>query len=303
MNQVVPTSDAVGTIKQALASTKNFLVDFAEINGAKPYQKLEDVIKEMESHCNGISRETASLIAEVKTLTMTATDKYKSSTMKIDAWCGTASQLLEAYMNPFNESFLRKIFRFNDEKAKAKRDILIKVLSNGLEEMNAALDTLKNCSESFDQAAGKLTVLRNELHLAFGERWKRLQSTFFESQISLLATGAAFIIAGEAIAVACIVVAGCHIGGATQLLTKLVSYKKMFKDLTGNVTNASIELNGIKEMFLDEMSIIEDLKAQIDATNFMLSKETLHEEVFPLIKELIRQCNEYRNRKKHSKNF
>lgn len=303
------SSDTVSIIQQGLITTSNYMTDFNKLIDGNPHKTLEDVVKEMESYCKGVSRETASLISEVKTLTMTAKDEYKHSTIKIDAWCGIASQLLNAYMNLFNEGIFSRLFNFNrssrfdEEIAIAQRDILMQVLNDGFDEMNAALDTLKKSAERFDQAAGKLTELKNELVLESGSRWKRWRSKLIGSQIHILTASVGLIMTGQAVAVAVasIAVVGFEISSFPKFFNEMSSLKKMFADLAENVEDAKVDVDAIKKMFLEEMRIIQDLKAQIHATKFMLPHKVLRDEVMPFVIQLIHQCDQYRAR--HAKNF
>ena len=83
---------------------------------------------------------------------MDSQDKYFEATQTVYEWCGVATQLLAAYILLFDE--------YNEKKASAQKDILIKVLDDGITELNEAQKI----------PAGKLTKFQQRFRETAGVR-------------------------------------------------------------------------------------------------------------------------------------
>lgn len=72
------------------------------------------------------------------------------------------TQLLSAYILLFNE--------YNEKKASAQKDILIRILDDGVKKLNEAQKSLLASSQSFNNASGKLLALDSQLTNDFSEK-------------------------------------------------------------------------------------------------------------------------------------
>lgn len=296
MSQAI--SDADG-IHQILDGTINAVETFQKLflGDEHPYKKLDDALAVLENHCDDLSYQTVACIGEIRALTLSAKSNYYSSTKKIDAWCGKASELLNVYINLCSESFFSRINffrsdRYDAEAVKTQRDTLEKVLSDGIVEMSEALRAYENSVESFDQAAGKLTVLQKALGEDKCDVWITFKAVVGGVKDSVcLAVGAIFFIrSGMALALIGIASVGTNIVG------RVISLNQNFKELAKNVANSKAEINHMKAMCVEEMDIIVDLKAQADTANFYLTKRLLQSQAIGAIRKLIILCDEYREK-------
>lgn len=99
---------------------------------------------------------------------MDSQDKYFEATQTVYEWCGVATQLLAAYILLFDE--------YNEKKASAQKDILIKVLDDGITKLNEAQKSLLVSSQSFNNASGKLLALDSQLTNDFSEKKTAISS-------------------------------------------------------------------------------------------------------------------------------
>ena len=89
-----------------------------------PWQTFDETIKELSRFKQEYSQAASVLVGDIKTLLMDSQDKYFEATQTVYEWCGVATQLLAAYIFLFDE--------YNEKKASAQKDILIKVLDDPL---------------------------------------------------------------------------------------------------------------------------------------------------------------------------
>ncbi len=93
---------------------------------------------------------------------MDSQDKYFEATQTVYEWCGVATQLLAAYI-----FYLMSTMR---RKHPPEKDILIKVLDDGITKLNEAQKSLLVSSQSFNNASGKLLALDSQLTDDFKSR-------------------------------------------------------------------------------------------------------------------------------------
>lgn len=288
MAQAVVASGNLG-FKQELEAASNALATYEQLAGQRiPQNTLLDVIKEMERYCIDFTDESASLIGEIKTLTMTALDKYHRSTEIIYGWCGTASNLLNIYIETESGSFIRSflnLFINTDEKvAKSQRDILITVLSDGKVKMNMAQDTLESSSESFNQAVGKLAALQIRLGRYSNDRWNVWMAKFASAHVNVFMAAIQALLMARAVSIIYLVALFVQ-GGAPTFLAQMASCQRMLTDVNRSVKKGNMGIDSLKKMVRKEVRIIEELKTQIDTTNYILPQESIRHEVIPAIKK------------------
>lgn len=153
-----------------------------------PWQTFDETIKELSRFKQEYSQAASVLVGDIKTLLMDSQDKYFEATQTVYEWCGVATQLLAAYILLFDE--------YNEKKASAQKDILIKVLDDGITKLNEAQKSLLVSSQSFNNASGKLLALDSQLTNDFSEK-----SSYFQSQVDKIrkeayAGAAAGVVAG-----------------------------------------------------------------------------------------------------------
>lgn len=283
--QTVETVGAVSQVLEAFNKLKDQVM---------PGNELENLMKEVDDRNNHTSKEGALIIGEIKTLTMTAMDKYHRSTGTIYGWCDTASQLLKIYVKLFNQ---------NDKNTTAlKQDILDKVLSGGINKMNEAQTVLQNCSENFNQAAGKFIALETLLVHQSNER-KNLSGTQ-----TIAACRKACAIA--AVAIFTPFVAIYLLNSAVRESSTRAEMESLQRESTKyfleKVKIAISDIDDKKKKLADEIRVIEDLKSHNNITNVIMPYHSNEERsgiVLRVIKQLIDQCDVYCNRHSNKNNY
>ena len=131
-----------------------------------PWQTFDETIKELSRFKQEYSQAASVLVGDIKTLLMDS--QYFEATQTVYEWCGVATQLLAAYILLFDE--------YNEKKASAQKDILIKVLDDGITKLNEAQKSLLVSSQSFNNASGKLLALDSQLTNDFSEKKTAISS-------------------------------------------------------------------------------------------------------------------------------
>ncbi len=153
-----------------------------------PWQTFDETIKELSRFKQEYSQAASVLVGDIKTLLMDSQDKYFEATQTVYEWCGVATQLLAAYILLFDE--------YNEKKASAQKDILIKVLDDGITKLNEAQKSLLVSSQSFNNASGKLLALDSQLTNDFSEKIIKVLddgiTKLNEAQKSLLVSSQSF---------------------------------------------------------------------------------------------------------------
>lgn len=228
---------------------------------------------------------------------MDSEDKYFEATQTVYEWCGVATQLLAAYILLFDE--------YNEKKASAQKDILIKVLDDGITKLNEAQKSLLVSSQSFNNASGKLLALDSQLTNDFSEK-----SSYFQSQVDKIrkeayAGAAAGVVAGPfGLIISYSIAAGVVEGKLIpELKNKLKSVQSFFTTLSNTVKQANKDIDAAKLKLTTEIAAIGEIKTETETTRFYVDYDDL---MLSLLKEaakkMINTCNEYQKRhgKRHS---
>ena len=249
-----------------------------------PWQTFDETIKELSRFKQEYSQAASVLVGDIKTLLMDSQDKYFEATQTVYEWCGVATQLLAAYILLFDE--------YNEKKASAQKDILIKVLDDGITKLNEAQKSLLVSSQSFNNASGKLLALDSQLTNDFSEK-----SSYFQSQVDKIrkeayAGAAAGVVAGPfGLIISYSIAAGVVEGKLIpELKNKLKSVQSFFKQANKDIDAAKLKLT-------TEIAAIGEIKTETETTRFYVDYDDL---MLSLLKEaakkMINTCNEYQKR-------
>lgn len=191
-------------------------------------------------------------------------------------WCGVATQLLAAYILLFDE--------YNEKKASAQKDILIKVLDDGITKLNEAQKSLLVSSQSFNNASGKLLALDSQLTNDFSEK-----SSYFQSQVDKIrkeayAGAAAGVVAGPfGLIISYSIAAGVVEGKLIpELKNKLKSVQSFFTTLSNTVKQANKDIDAAKLKLTTEIAAIGEIKTETETTRFYVDYDDL---MLSLLKE------------------
>ncbi|EEW4992618.1 hemolysin HlyE [Escherichia coli] len=260
-----------------------------------PWQTFDETIKELSRFKQEYSQAASVLVGDIKTLLMDSQDKYFEATQTVYEWCGVATQLLAAYIFLFDE--------YNEKKASAQKDILIKVLDDGITKLNEAQKSLLVSSQSFNNASGKLLALDSQLTNDFSEK-----SSYFQSQVDKIrkeayAGAAAGVVAGVVAGPFGLIISYSIAAGVVEgklipeLKNKLKSVQSFFTTLSNTVKQANKDIDAAKLKLTTEIAAIGEIKTETETTRFYVDYDDL---MLSLLKEaakkMINTCNEYQKR-------
>ena len=234
-----------------------------------PWQTFDETIKELSRFKQEYSQAASVLVGDIKTLLMDSQDKYFEATQTVYEWCGVATQLLAAYILLFDE--------YNEKKASAQKDILIKVLDDGITKLNEAQKSLLVSSQSFNNASGKLLALDSQLTNDFSEK-----SSYFQSQVDKIrkeayAGAAAGVVAGPfGLIISYSIAAGVVEGKLIpELKNKLKSAQSFFTTLSNTVKQANKDIDAAKLKLTTEIAAIGVIKTETETTRFYVDYDDL----------------------------
>lgn len=240
-----------------------------------PWQTFDETIKELSRFKQEYSQAASVLVGDIKTLLMDSQDKYFEATQTVYEWCGVATQLLAAYIFLFDE--------YNEKKASAQKDILIKVLDDGITKLNEAQKSLLVSSQSFNNASGKLLALDSQLTNDFQKK------QLFQSQVDKIrkeayAGAAAGVVAGPfGLIISYSIAAGVVEGKLIpELKNKLKSVQNFFTTLSNTVKQANKDIDAAKLKLTTEIAAIGEIKTETETTRFYVDYDDL---MLSLLKE------------------
>lgn len=286
------TDRTVEVVKSAIETADSALDLYNKyLDQVIPWQTFEETIKELSRFKQEYSQAASVLVGDIKALLMDSQDKYFEATQTVYEWCGVAKQLLTAYILLFDE--------YNEKKASAQKDILIRVLDDGVKKLNEAQKSLQVSSQSFNTASGKLLALDSQLTDDFSEK-----SSYFQSQVDRIrkeayAGAAAGMVAGPfGLIISYSIAAGVVEGKLIpELKNKLASVQSFFTTLSATVKQANKDIDAAKLKLTTEIAAIGEIKTQTETTRFYVDYDDL---MLSLLKEaakkMIDTCNEYQQR-------
>lgn len=248
------------------------------------------------------SIEAGTLIGETKTLLMNVMDSYFNMTESLREWCALASH--------FSEIYLRLFEGRNEDKAKAQRSLLVRVLEIGITGINSQRDQLNYIHSSFVTAADKVEALNGQLQSDFDEK-----RHFFKSQVNK-------ILRKVDDAKSCLLplLELCHfwnsnvtagmISGpfglnisyniASDVTEEIVTQnlrersdtiKFFFKNLKSNILGTKADIEEMTISIEEEIKTFSELRNQIEKTE--VTMQSMDADVASSVQRLISICNQY----------
>ncbi|EDQ5589495.1 hemolysin HlyE [Salmonella enterica] len=264
-----------------------------------PWKTFDETIKELSRFKQEYSQAASVLVGDIKVLLMDSQDKYFEATQTVYEWCGVVTQLLSAYILLFDE--------YNEKKASAQKDILIRILDDGVNKLNEAQKSLLASSQSFNNASGKLLALDSQLTNDFSEK-----SSYFQSQVDRIrkeayAGAAAGIVAGAAagivagpfgLIISYSIAAGVIEGKLIpELNNRLKAVQNFFTSLSATVKQANKDIDAAKLKLATEIAAIGEIKTETETTRFYVDYDDLMLSLLKgAAKKMINTCNEYQQR-------
>lgn len=139
-----------------------------DVAQATPWSKLRETTKNLGQFGAGLSVQNANRVGNIKTELMNTIDAYDSAAQSVYEWCGFASSTLSTYIHLSSSP--------NPAVRATQKNLLIRVLDEGLAHMAKAQKALANSSSGLRSASTELTTLVDQLrsdYSANGEYFKK----------------------------------------------------------------------------------------------------------------------------------
>lgn len=288
----LPVSEVTKTAKDVIETAHKTLELYDKaVDRLIPWKSFEETIQKLGQYQESYSSKAAPLVGKVKTLLLNSQNEYYKATQSVFEWTGIVKCLIPVYIELFESH--------NEEKAKAQKDILLSVLSEGITKMNSAQDALTESSKSFNQASGELvslnTTLKNDFEVNSGYyqgQVEKIRKEAYAGAVAGIAAGPFGLLISYSIAAG--VVEGKLI---PQLNARLDEVKNSFIDITEKLKDADKNIVNAKNSLTDEIKNIGDLKVQTENTRVLVG---LSYQIISAIKieaeKLIELCDNYRSR-------
>lgn len=277
------------TAKKAIAASNEAMDLFNKVLDQKvPWHAFEATLDELDRFRNDYSTKAAALVAEVKTKMSQGMTAYYEASKHVYEWCMMMEPLLQKYIALFDH--------INTAKSTEQKQVLIKVLDDGIKEMEKAQKMLGDCSSSFNGAAGKLTTLRHQLSSDFNEN-----SDYFSGKISQTRAegyGISSIFGPIGLAIAAGVVEGKMV---PELKARLRGVENFYNNLNKVVNKSFGDIDATKAKLNGEIRSIGELKVQTEEMSTYASIDgatELRDIVIASAKDLIGKCSTYRSKHK-----
>lgn len=275
----------INTFKEGIGAAHEFLDLYDRLlDRVVPYKEFEATVKDLDKFREDYSKESADLLGKIKTFMLDGMDAYHRSVQIVYEWTGLAGPLLKTYI---------KLFERNDEdKANAQKQILLKVLDDGIKSMKQAQIDLDKSSSRFNDAAGELTSLNIRLAGEFDSK-----SSYFDSKVTkmrIMGYGGGLILGPFGLGIAYIVLEKNIIPDLTKTFEGI---KKFYEDMTTKVSEAFTGIDTTKDKLTQEIRVVGNLKVQTQETQTMVFHNIADkEDIIESANELIIKCKEYRDR-------
>ncbi|KAJ6649186.1 Hemolysin E, chromosomal, partial [Pseudolycoriella hygida] len=204
-----------------------------------------------DSFRSDLSNESAQLVGEVKTLIKNAKDNYSSATRCVYEWCELTTQLLQIYIDLFDERISKTY--------EAQRELLVKVLDDGYTKMSAGQSELEQCASNFNKAAGRLATLNTTLAKDFDTN-----SSYFQGQVDKTRKNIGAIIPYSIYA---------RIFGVKlipELQAKMKEVKGFFEKLQGTIEQTYVDIDSTKGKLKLTLKSIGVLKVRTEETEQLI---------------------------------
>lgn len=294
MAEVVAVKEVIGITKEGI-ETINAALDLYNrvLDQIVPWQTYEEAVKELDRYRQDYSNESAKLVGEVKTLMKDAQDNYFSATQMIYEWCGLTIKLLAVYLQLFEKK--------TPQTYEAQKELLVKVLDDGITKMTAGQVRLQQSSTNFNSVAGKLTTLYSRLTNDFDSASSYYQGKVDKIRKEAYAGASVGVVGGPfGVIISYSIAAGVVEGKLIPELTnRFEEVKKFFLHLQALIDKTNVDIDSTKIKLENEIRAIGDLKVQTQDTKLLVPMDHLDElrdTVLQSVNNLIAQCNEYQKR-------
>lgn len=280
---------AIKTSKDAIDTVNDALKLYNEVlDRIVPWKDLKEALKKLDTSAAEYSYRSADLVGNIKTHLLNTIDAYDGVTQNIYEWCGLSTSLLTTYAKLFNDG--------NTSKQTAQKTLVVKVLENGMKQMEKAQRNLDVCTTNLNKTSEYLTSLGTQLYNESDEN-----SEYFRHKMGHIkreSHEAAAEISGPS--------------GATGIASTLIeekltrefkerlnSIREFHENLKVTVDQAFVGIEQTEEKLNDKLQKISELKSRVAETKTYALIDNVAELCNSLIEStqiLIAKCNEYRNK-------
>lgn len=255
-----------------------------------PWKSIAETVKGFDRYLDNYSMEASVLIGEIKTLVLDTTDSYFSARQSIYEWCSLTKPLLATYKTLFS--------KHDDNNFMAQKQLLLKVLDDGMKQMTAAHVKLEEVYSTFNLTTEKLAKLHVQLANDFDSESEYIKSVNAKIRRQAYGGAAAGAVLGPfglilSYSIATIVVEGRLI---PDMQNKLNEIKNFYKSFNSQVDNAKIAIKNAKTQLDTDIKNIEAQSAQNATTTAPLDMNQLHDDLIGILDRVTGQCEEFKNK-------
>lgn len=253
---------------------------------ADPWEKFHETMRGLDKYRDDYSKKALKLYINIRYFVSNGISTYYRSTEHVYEWCYLVTPLLKKYIELFNG--------MNVEKLAEQRDLLIKILDNGVKEMGNAQDELDQASTHFNSLAGTLTSFRHQLDSDFSDNSDYIEDK--KAEIRKVGYGSASIFGPIGLAIAAGIIEGKLI---PELKARLGKIKEFYENLNDLVDESDTNIRESKVKIKGEIKVIGKLMVQAEATKTYAELDItpeLKDIVIEAAQTLISKCNKYKKR-------
>lgn len=215
---------------------------------------------------------------------MDGQDDHDAASRRVNQWCRIAIKILPIYQKLGAKQETEAILQ-------TMKNLVVKLLDNGIKKLNAAEEKLEHCSKSFNEAAGKLKSLHIRLENDFNQKSEYYKTKINEIKVNVRKGEAPFKFLGVDI--------GKDISEnilIPEVNKKMKNIESFTQNLKEKVTKSSTDIDDAKAKLKKEIEEIggikehaETLQIEVESTEAGAIKNTIGASV----DELLKKCKEY----------
>lgn len=173
-------------------------------------------------------------------LTYNAADKYFSATQSIDEWCNLTQRLLATYKTLFDKR--------DETSFAAQKQLLLKVLDDGMEKMTAAHGNLEEICSDFNLVSSKLSTLLVQLAADFDKESEYMKAVISKIRRQAYGTAAVGAVLRPFGLILSYSVAAGVVEGQTipEMQRKFVEIKNFYETLKTQVEKSNTDIKTAK---------------------------------------------------------
>ncbi|KAG4075094.1 hypothetical protein HA402_008159 [Bradysia odoriphaga] len=281
-------SATVKTTKQGFLIVGKCVEMYKVLDVTVPWKVIKETIKTQDLRSANYTIETGEIVGKVKTLTYEAADKYFSAKEIMYEMCSLANSLIAAYKKMFNTH--------DPSNFPAQKQLLLRVLDNGMEKMTAAHVELDRCSTNFDLAAKELTVLLAQLTIDFSPESEYMKSVYAKIRRREYGSATVGAVLGPFGLLISEAIAATNVEGRIipDMQKKFDKIKNFYESLKTQIENASTDIKNARKNLDMEIEII---RLQNNTTQQTQSLESLdmngfHDEIIGPVNDYLKQCGD-----------